>query len=59
MLLLELRYILHYYSQLHFSAPSFRAIFRLECYLLKKVKYTIDSIVDCEISHYISKIFKI
>jgi len=47
---------LHYYSQVHVSAASFGAIFRLD-YFLKKAMCTIDStVIDCEISHCIFKI---
>jgi hypothetical protein len=52
------RCILHYYFQLHVSAP-FRAIFRLNSISLKKAMYTIvNTITECEISHNIFKILQ-
>jgi hypothetical protein len=52
------RCILHYYFQLHVSAPSFEAILRLN-YFLKTAMYTVDNtIIYFEISHYIFKILQ-
>jgi len=39
------RCILHYYFQLHVSAPSFGAIFRLNYFSVKKAMYTFDNTV--------------